>query len=366
MGVSKRHDLDTTGEHRKGPSRSGKLARWVGAAAAVAVTGAGSFVVWDSWETGKTEPYNDPKLVQITESSKPEEIPALSCEDAEGMLVTGSSMGLQISTFMGKNAVELANKYDLCVVAIEMGTYYTNDMPHHIASDIVQKVNESKPNGEKMNMVFWGESWGTNMMQRVLNDKAIKEADNIDVKGFIIESAPSGMNSAHGFFAKEILELNKRQFKLGRRTLGLIGAGGMVLQYGGRSDMAEFFNVHLKDAQINNEKTSPRLVGDQGGDIAVNGFPFPVNEGDNQVPVHAFLWEGDVVVDNKVAMEEIGSRLHGGLSVYNIERVDWLPFSHAECWKDDAFRLKCRTPLDTVLSKLVPRPARVPANARPR
>lgn len=362
MGAREQHDLEPTAK----PGRTKRFAVRAGAAVASLVVGASSFVVWDSWDTGRSEPYNDPKLVQVTESSEPEKIPALSCEDAEGMLVTGSSMGMQISTYMGKNAVKLANKYDLCVVAIEMGTYYTDDTPSHIARDIAQKVSESKPDGEAMKMVFWGESWGTNMIQRVLNDKAIKGADNIDVKGFIIESAPSGVNSVNSLSARLVMEANKRQFKLGKRTLGLIGAGGMVLQYGGRADVADFFNVHLKDAQINNDKTSPRLVGDQGGDIAVNGFPFPVNEGDNEVPVHAFLWEGDVVVNNIVAMEEIGYRLRGGLSTYNIEREDWLPFSHAECWKDDAFRRKCQTPLDIVLSKTVPRPAPVSVSSRPR
>lgn len=333
--------------------KTGLFLRRLGAAATLFAIGSSSFIAWDAWDTTRSEPLIGPKVVTVENPS--EDQSTMSCRDAESVLVTGSSMGLQVSEYMGANATELANQHGMCVWAVKMGTYYDDAMPDQIAQDLVDKAREEMPGKEKVRMIFWGESWGANLLQRVANSEAIQGDDRVEVQALILESSPSGMESVKWLPARAMLEMNKRGFWLGKRALFLLGVGGMAYQYAGQSGAVEFFGVHINDAKVNNDKTSPRLVGHQGADIAANGFPRAANETDNSSPVVFVAWQGDETVDNGVAISEIESRLQAPMSVAWIAPDERRPIKHAECWKDDAFREYCAPVLKDILDEYAPR-----------
>lgn len=334
-------------------SRGGRFLRRIGAAVTSLVVGAGSFIAWDAWDTAENEPYIGPKVATVERRSDNQ--PTMPCRNAESILVTGSSMGLQVSEYMGRNVAELANQHNMCVWAVEMGTYYDDDMPDKIAQDLVNKAREEMPNNKETQMIFWGESWGANMLQRVANSDIIQKNERVEVQALILESSPSGMESVRWPLAKAILEVNRNGFWLGKRALFLLGVGGMAYQYGGRSDVAEFFGVHIENAKINNDKTSPRLVGHQGADIAINGFPRAEKDTDNSSPVVFVAWRGDETVNNSIAISEIGSRLQAPLDVAWIDPDEVMLTRHAECWKVDIFKKYCAQVLRGIFDEHTPR-----------
>lgn len=321
-------------EHR----RSTYLRR-IGSVTIMSLIGAGAFIAWDAWDTEREEPFVGPEIINV--DNHPDGQPTMPCGEADSVLVTGSSMGLQVSKYMGANVAEIANSHGMCVWAVEMGTYYNDSVPDQVAEELVTKIADEVSTDEQIKLIFWGESWGGNLLQRVANSQAIQEADSLEVAGIILESVPSGMDSVRWPGAKLMLEMNKRDIWLGRRVLYLLGVGGMAYQYVGEADVERFLSVHLKDASINSDRTSPRLIGHQGADIAVNGFPHAEKAGDNSAPVMYVAWRGDQTVDNKTSIDQISSRLEVPISVAWIDSGDDLRVKHAECWKEHVFKQYC-------------------------
>lgn len=325
-------------------------------------------VVADSVHSGATEPYIAPKIVAVEKGNN--DIPALDCEDADTMVLMSSSMGMDIAGYMGRNIVEIANGHNACVRQLEMGTYYDDHLVHQIAQDIRQAVNEAKPHGEKMNLMVWAESWGTNLMQRVLNELLREGTENIEIRGFIIESPPSGEESVNGLLAKGMLGVSRATgFKFGKYTLGVAGSAGMVWQYWGREDIAQTLSQRVPVAWENNEKTSPRLVGDQTNDIAVNGYPRAEQPTDNTTPVFAVFWVGDPVVNNEVAEPEIRSRLKAPMEKYVIDSEGMALVNHAGCWAGwPLWDKKCAPVLKVIFDRVLPESVTYPRgiSQRPR
>lgn len=317
----------------KGGERRHKwLRRITGAIGALAV-GAGSFLTYDSVDTAQNEPYVGPKIQWVQEGNG--HIAAQPCVGARAIVFTASSMGMDVSGYMGRNLVKTANEHGACVRAVQMGTYYTDDMPHQIATEIVSYVDAVNTPGQTMPVMFWGESWGSNFMQRVANDQAIKEAENIKNAGLIIESAPDGIDSVNPFFARPLLELSKNSF-LGKRTLGALGVIGAIAQYGTKENMAEPLSKHIEVAGTNNDKTSPRLVRDQEKDV-LKGYPEPRDKTDNTQPIYAFKWRNDLVVNNDIAIPVIRQKANGAFKEYEFDTQGADIVNHALGWRENYF-----------------------------
>lgn len=331
-----------------GGERRHKWLRRIASAMGVCVLGTGSFLVWDSIDTNANEPFIGPKMHWVDKGNA--DIPAQSCVGAKAIAITGSSMGMDVAGYMGRNIVNEANKHNACVLAIEMGTYYTDSMPHEIAQEIVNYVDAVNAPGYTMPVLFWGESWGSNMLQRVINDKVLKEAGNIDVVGLVMESAPSGEESVNPFFARPLLELSKLGLKPGRRTLGALGMIGM---FATKDDATTSLSKRIEVAKINNDKTSPRLFNDAARDIAINGSPIPLDNTDNAEPIFAIKWAGDIVVNEEIAIPAIRSRANGPFTVITISGDDRVPGNHAGCWLS-LYQQKCESVMAGILDDTLP------------
>lgn len=339
------NQIEQTGERRHD-----RRAKKIGAAVLATVV---SLPIIDSIVTGVSEPFLQPHVEMVRSYDALGRQTSLDCRDADSIVLTASSMGLQVSDFMGANIAKDASEHRACVMKIDMGTYYDQEIPERVAEEIISSVKESEIAAEQpIPTVFWGESWGTNLIQRTLNTETIKRSNLVEPVGFIAESGPSGMESVRGGAGKLVIELNKLGFKPGRETLGAIGLAGMIMQYGGSSNINEMFSVHFPDARKNNDATSPRLVGDQGKDIGVNGFPRPRDKSDNTVPVYSIAWQGDPVVDNEIATREIKSRLNAPLKTYEISGLSTL--NHAACWVKENYDRECSPIINKILDESLP------------
>lgn len=296
---------------RRTPSRLKKL----GVAALTGIIGAptsiASFVALDSAVTAITEPYIAPGVTRISSAEQ--------CSDAEAVVVTLSSMGMNVAAYTGNNIKSTVEARGGCVLATDYGNAYGADSQtilSHKVTEAIENLSDVEGNsrGQPYKIVLHGQSFGgiaaLDLWQSDAFERAREKGMIVD-GGLIMESTPSGPESVHGGIAMSaVMEASKLGIPVGKRTLGIINSFE-ALNDPNRDPLNK---KTWDDVDINTKKTSPLLIRDQLTRISQGAQVVDID-----APVIYIGSPGDRVVDTVKAAQVFSSKIgHEAIAIYTI------------------------------------------------
>lgn len=245
--------------------------------------------------------------------------------DADGFYAAFSGTGLPIGDYMSKIIASDVAERRLCSLGVNDGSHIR--VPE-IASGLVDRARELRPDMKRLKFVFHGISAGSIVAQHTANYIVQHYSDIAEVIGIMNESGPSGPNTVGGAdIGKTLLGqyLVRTHRDVGK---GMIYATNM---WGIWADQARRDPDAWRDIQICSDDTFASIIPDYARIIDA-GYPKPV-AGENSTKRYLAAFDGsDKYVRIPEAYEETNDIVGGDMKAYSLAGG-----GHASGWTKEQY-----------------------------